>query len=72
MSYRFLLLGACAALALAGCVSNEEIAARRCSTVAGPADARDQCIGQELARLAKEQEPPISKDSGSGGGGGGW
>jgi hypothetical protein len=62
MPYRPTLLGACCALALAGCASNQEIAAQRCSGVTG--QAYDQCIAQELAKLATVQQPPpaVSRD----------
>jgi hypothetical protein len=56
MSYRLALVGACCAVALASCASNQEIAAKRCSSVAGP--AYDQCVAQELAKLAAAQQPP--------------
>ena len=56
------LLAACAVLALTGCATNQEIAARRCSAVV--AGAHDQCVADELAKLAKAQEPPRSNDSG--------
>jgi hypothetical protein len=68
MPYRLALLAGCAALALAGCASDQEIAAKRCSNVAGP--THDQCVAQELARLAKAQELP--QTGGGGGGGGGY
>ena len=51
-----------AALALAGCASDQEVAAKRCGGLAGA--AHDQCVAQELARLAKAQEERPPKDSG--------
>jgi hypothetical protein len=65
MSRRLVRLATCAALALAGCASNQETAARRCSAVSGPGDAHDQCVARELERMAKFQAPP--RASGSGG-----
>jgi hypothetical protein len=43
-------------LALAGCASNAEIAAKRCAGTTG--DAYDQCVAREQAKLAAAQEPP--------------
>jgi hypothetical protein len=47
------LVAACAALALAGCASNQAVADRRCSAVAGPSAAHDQCVALELDKMAK-------------------
>jgi hypothetical protein len=62
MRCRLGVVGACAALALAGCTSNQEVADQRCRAVT--AGAHDQCVADELAKLAKAQEPPRSKDGG--------
>jgi hypothetical protein len=56
MSRRPILLGACVALALAGCATREELAARHCSAVAGP--VHDQCVADELAKPARPPAPP--------------
>jgi hypothetical protein len=47
---------------LAGCASDQEVAAKRCGALAGA--AHDQCVAQELARLAKAHEERPPKDSG--------
>ncbi len=62
MRYQLVLVGACATLVLSGCASNEEVAARRCSAVADR--THEQCVADELAKLARLQEPPRSKDGG--------
>ena len=67
MPYRLIVLGAVAALLLAGCVNNQEVAEKNCSGTAGA--AHDQCVAKELDRLAKAQQVP---GGGGGGGGGGY
>ena len=64
MPYRLVLIGACAAALLAGCVNNQEVAEKNCNGTTGA--AHDQCVAKELDRLAKAQQVP------SGGGGGGY
>ena len=49
---RHAVLGLCL-LALAGCASNAELAAKRCGDVQG--GAYEQCIAREQARLAQQQ-----------------
>ena len=61
-----------AALALAGCASNQELAAKRCAGVAGQRDAYDQCVARESANLARAQEWHSGSSDGAGGGGGGY
>jgi hypothetical protein len=51
-------------LALTGCMNNQEIAAKRCASVANQSTAYDQCTAQELANLAKPQNPPTSTGGG--------
>jgi hypothetical protein len=50
-------------VALAGCASNAELAAKRCAGTAGA--AYDHCVAREQARLAAAQQVPT-------GGGGGY
>ena len=64
MPYRLIVLGASAALLLAGCVNNQEVAEKNCNGTTGA--AHDQCVAKELDRLAKAQQAPAS----TGGGGG--
>ena len=42
-------------LALAGCASNAEIAAKRCAGAQGT--GYDQCVAREQARLAAQEAP---------------
>lgn len=56
MRHHLALLAIGGALALAGCATNQEVAAKRCSGVAGQSAAYDQCVARELANLAKAQE----------------
>jgi len=62
MPYRSSLLGACCVLALTGCASNQDIAAQRCSFIAG--QAYDQCVALELATIAKAQAAQSSVNNG--------
>ncbi len=65
MPHYLALLALGGVLALAGCATNQAVAAKRCTGVAGQAAAYDQCVARELARLAEAQgPPPPSKDSG--------
>jgi hypothetical protein len=64
MSFRLALLCASCVLALAGCTSNQEVAAKRCSSVAGQAGAYDQCVARELTTLAATQQPPTNTGGG--------
>lgn len=50
------------AVALAGCATNAETAAKRCA--GQPNSAYDQCIAREQARLAAAQQPPASNQGG--------
>ena len=62
MPYRLILLGACAAVMLSACVNNHEVAEKNCSATTGA--AHDQCVANELNRLAKAQTPPSSTAGG--------
>ena len=63
MPHRLAWLAVAGALALAGCASNQEVAAKHCSDVAGK-PGYDQCVQQELARLSTAQQPPASTGGG--------